>query len=183
MPALARRAASVGKGVDDAPPSSPLPADPASVVPADVAMARLAAANAGSTTWRCDSPYDVLWGRVCMVGTRGAELTRWLARRRIVVPDAPAAASCFLEKERKSVKEERLVRNASSGSSIDGRLPVCVLSLVANAAMLNGVPGRLTEKTLSPSSLVESSSSGVAAATDLASTSVGKCFSSGTTLL
>jgi hypothetical protein len=141
MPALARRAANVATGVDDEPPWNSWRADPTSVGPAEVAMARLAAASPGSAVvGRWDSPYDVLWGRLFMVERTGAELIRWLARRKRVGLDAPAAARCFLEKEKKSVKDERLVRNASSGSSVEGRLPACVLSLVANAAILNGVP-------------------------------------------
>lgn len=104
-----------------------------------------------------------------VVARTGAERTRCVARRRREDLETPAA-KCFLDRARRSLSEERLGRDASSGCS-----------LAASTGMLSGVSGRLTKKTLS--SLVESSSSGVPARTDFASTRAGKCFSSGTTLL
>jgi hypothetical protein len=83
------------------------------------------------------------------------------------------------------IEKERRGRVASSGWSVEGRLRDCDVSLVANTAVkLSGVPGRLKKyRTLSPSSLAESSTSSAPAATALASTSVGVCFSSGNILL
>jgi hypothetical protein len=92
-----------------------------------------------------------------------------------------AAVRCFLEEGRRSLMEkERLGRDALPEISIEGRVRDCEPSLVAiTAVILRGVSGRLTKKTLSSSSLVDSSTSAAPATTDLASTSVGACFSSG----
>lgn len=89
------------------------------------------------------------------------------------------------------MEKERRGFVALSDTPAAGRVRDCERSdLVANmAAMLRGVPGLLTKKTLSlspspsPSSLVDSPKSSAPAATDLASTSVGACFMSGKTLL
>jgi len=85
------------------------------------------------------------------------------------------------------MEKERLGWEASFGGFVEEegqRRECCDVSLVASTAdMLSGVSGLLMKKTLSPSSVVESSTSSVAAATDLASKRVGRCFSSGNILL
>jgi hypothetical protein len=175
---------SVGKGDDTEPPWRAWRADAAAVsgIPADVAMSRLANAAAGSVKSRRASPYEVLCGRLLIVGRMGAEYTRWLARRESLAP-AAFAVRCSLDEERRLVMEkERLGRDASSDCSAEGRLRDCEGSLVANTVVkLSGVPG--LKYTFSPSSLAESSTSSAPAATALASTSVGLCLSSGNILL
>lgn len=152
-----------------------------SVGPADVAMSRLA--GVGSVTSRRLSPYEVLCGRLLIVGRIGAELTRWVARRESLGPGTATVRS-FLDERKEVMEKERLGLGAFSGCDVEGRPRVWFVTLVANvAAMLSGVSGRLTKKTLSASSLVESSISSTPATTDLASTSIGLCFSSGNILL
>jgi hypothetical protein len=145
--------------------------------------------SAGSVTFLRASVYEMLLRRRLMVGTRGAELTRWLALRESLPPlDALTVRCLFADGESKSVMEkERLGREASSETSVEGcrRMRSRALELGASvlvaitAVMLSGVPGLLIKKTLSPSSLTDSSISSAPADTDRASTSVGLCFPSG----
>jgi hypothetical protein len=63
----------VGKGDDKEPPWRTWRADAVSGNPADVAMSRLTSAGVGSVKSRRASPYEVLCGRLLIVGRMGAE--------------------------------------------------------------------------------------------------------------
>lgn len=182
MPATGSVKRKVGnRGDDTGLLRETLRAGAVSVGPADVAISRLA--GVGSVTSRWPSPYEVLRRHLLIVGRMGAELTRWLSRRESLGLDAVPVRS-FLDERNEVMEKERLGLGAFSGWAVEGRPRVWFVTLVANvAAMLSGVSGRLTKKTLSASSLVESSTSSAPATTDLASTSMGLCLSSGNILL
>lgn len=120
---------------------------------------------------------DVLYGRLFCIETMGAELARWLDLRESFLLGA-RPMRCFrdaAEGMRSAIEKERRCRDVASCAAAREATRDCDASRweVAAALMLRGVLGRLTKKTLFPSSLTDSSVSSVPTATDRASTSMG----------